>query len=167
MGAHQNNGDTQLYNLLNRLSREVPDSMERHLLISYSLVDSLERFRSNSGSSEERIFQEVKSTYEGLTEVIKQSEKGKSYHHLCGLKTGVDPLLKLFLENPELNKSDSKLFGLIITNLRSQRKNYVDVLRRNGDKLQGAISSKGILIGRANILKEDYESIEYSFVSRR
>jgi hypothetical protein len=156
-----------LCTLLRRLGNVVPDSDELGLLIGYAIADSLISFRSTSGDGELQK-EEIRAVYLGLENMIeaigKEGSDCASYMSLCDLKSRVDPEMHLVMQSGF--KGESPLLNEMAQFFRGARRNYQDVLRRQGLRLykqstfnyQAPLSAK-----RPDLMERDYRTIREYF----
>ncbi|HDD70926.1 MAG TPA: hypothetical protein ENF94_02055 [Candidatus Woesearchaeota archaeon] len=163
MARKKTEKERQLYTLIEALDAQTDDKGELGSLISYVILTSLIDFETNTGSEEERRFEEIKAIYTGLEKAIERSREEDSYSVLCELTTQKAKELKQILDK-ERKIENETLLKLIINSLTHQ-KNYEDTLKRKGLRLRDNVYDTGILYGRRNILRKNYEAIRDIFQS--
>lgn len=167
----------QLFTYFQEIDLHVNSRDELGSILGYSSIGSLLGFTTNTGSAEEKKFEQVKAVYAGLEAVLdnlKSPGEGASllnsdsgFAILCGLKMDIDPKVREYLsasppdeESGEFNFG-SGLVGLFLAQLSRRRGNYEDHLRRGGLRLMESVYESGPLHGsRRRILLGDYGKIK-------
>ncbi len=154
----------QLYTLFDVLSHYIYNQDELGTVVGYSVLDGLFKFKSQSGSLQEREFQEVKSVYNSLDYVIASCKDKGSYVALCKFQSILDPIIQKYISRERTRLSTSGLLKKILKEeISPRRRNHVDILRRDGLKLYQNINDRGALMGNYNILTNDYKNIKEAF----
>ena len=165
----------QFYSLFQTLTGYIENKDELGSIVGYSVIGSLINFETNSGSFQEINFEQVKSVYRGIENVISACEKEDEIAHpigfsvYCELRTIVDPFLNEKIEeHPTMSEVHEKYFlGEIIKSLSNRRGNYQDHLRREGLALLVDIQMSGSIAGRRNSLLSDFQKMRYNFTGKK
>ncbi|MBL7050906.1 hypothetical protein ISS04_01955 [Candidatus Woesearchaeota archaeon] len=164
MTKKRNYKQIQLYTLFDTLSHYIYNQDELGTIVGYSVLDGLFKFKSQSGSKQERKFQEIKSVYNSLDYVITSCKDSTSYIALCKFQSNLDPIIQKYISGERTKLSESYLLKKVLREeIYPKRKNHVDILRRDGLKLYKGIIERGALMGNHNILTKDYNNIEEAF----
>ena len=156
--------EKQLFTLLRELYPHVENEREMGALIGYSVIGGLLYFHSDSGSEEERKFEQVKSVYSNLESAIEFSQEDRAYNRLCELKGEIDPAFYHFLDDSKFELGESRLINKIFNRFHNRfLRNYIDRLQRDGIALYHKSLNDGMVLGRRNSLNHDYELIERIF----
>lgn len=154
----------QLYTLVKQLYNLVESEDEFKLLMGYVLLYGIFCFKTESNSSEEIKYSEVKSVYNSFEEAITQCHNSGSYSILCELKTKIDKALVTLSKGEENQNNKSTLLENIILYFENPRSGCEEKIRRLGTKLYKNVGERGIVRrGRKDALEHDYESIRKIF----
>jgi hypothetical protein len=154
----------QLYSLLNKLSLHIEDDDELGMILSYSIIDSLTDFNSNSGSNEEIKFEEIKRVYYSIEKIVECYLNNENYNAVLELQSKVEPLLNRIIKEERKEKLNSSLLERIMDKIKEgNKKNYEDIFRRTGMKLNNEVNFRGPYYRNIDMLKNDYKAIEKSF----
>jgi len=155
--------ERQIYTFIRNLGSYISSVDELGMLVGYSTIHSLAGFESNTGSVEERQFQQVKAVHNGLELLLKESANKDSYVVLCNLQITTDPVLTELLKNPQAYTGQSDLLAMALKRFASNSRDYRDKIRRHGTAICEKSKQKGIVYGTKNILTTDYGTIQYAF----
>jgi hypothetical protein len=155
--------ETQLYTLVRELDYRVKDADELGTLVGYSAANSLARFESNTGSAEERQFQQVKAVHAGLEQAIRDAASKDHFTLICELQISTDPTLISLIKRPAEYAGPSELLAMMIKRISLNSRDYRDKIRRQGSALCEEARKKGIIYGTRNILITDYRTMEHAF----
>ncbi|MFC1741015.1 hypothetical protein ACFL3V_00575 [Nanoarchaeota archaeon] len=151
--------ERQLYTLLNRLQAYVPNADELGALVGYCIIESLHDFDTNTGSTEQVEFEEIKAVYNGLEQVIESSKENDGYTTLCELKMTADPWIIESLEPEAGYQRKSTLVQIAMNYLQSSGRDFQDKLRRKGKQIVSDVTSRGPVTGAKNSLSRDYNLV--------
>jgi hypothetical protein len=159
----QREEEPQLYTFVRNLGFHVPNADELGRLVGYSTINSLINFSTNSGSPQEREFQQVKAVHAGLERLLKEAANKESFIVLCELELITDPTLVEYLNNPNSYTGNSDILTTILKRFTINRRNYKDKIRRHGSAVCEETRQRGIIYGTKNILVTDYRTIQNAF----
>lgn len=154
----------QLYYLFKHLSSCVENRDELATIVSYTVLEGLYDFNTNSNSAEEIKFEEMKNIYKYLDLTIDHlveklkifGQEDVGYDILCDKLKSVDPLLRDDVEKKRENGRPELLTKIVET---LPERGYQDKIRRRGLVLLDTVEQRGELRGNRDRLIGDYQNL--------
>jgi len=168
--------ERQLALVFHNLSPRVSDANDYGTMIGYTVFNSLNNFHLITSSQEERIFKEVKRTYDHFDVLLKKiKDSGDYLPGLCELQNKTESDLDRFsslriqpiTEIPKQGFEGSWIFNGILDTLFNRGGNPLDRLRRYGIELDRTVQSRGLIKGNRACLERDYRDLYSCFVREK
>lgn len=157
--------ERQFYTLFKKLIAVVPNEGDAALLIGYSIITSLSRYKLQTSSRiEQAKFEEIKAVFSGLEDTIQRSssEGVTANSVLYGLQAEVEQIIASLTTQPaESNKS--RLLIDIATKFKPDT-NYINRIRKSALSLYYAVQSERAISGTRNILERNYMHLKGYFL---
>lgn len=153
---------TQLYNLLNNLRYHITHDGDLATILGYSVLDSLMKFKTNTGSAEEREFEEIKTIYSGLENLTQKLRSDSPFGVRCSYIKSVSE----YLAHSDKEEYSSNLLQEITTATQGSRRSNEDQINRFGLAIMAQSERKGPFTGTKNCLTQDYQTVRQAIKSR-
>jgi hypothetical protein len=168
--------ERQLSLVFHNLSPRIPDANDYGTIIGYTIFNALNNFHLITSSQEERIFREVKRTYDHFEDLLKKLDDSQDYlPSLCELQNKTESTLDGFsgiriqpiTEIPIEGFEGSWIFNGILDTLFNRGGNPLDRLRRYGLELDRTVQTRGVIRGNRSCLQRDYRDLYSCFVREK
>lgn len=154
----------QLFYRIDTLGKLLENERELGEIVGYTILGSLMGFETDSGSIEEKRFEQVKKIYRALQVCANELHSKDPYDVVCDHKPELDSLISQQGEGEMEGDYKSDLFRRAVERLNARNsRNPGDIIYRDGLALVRRITEAGALVGKRNFLTRDYRLLDEIF----